>query len=44
MGNSVKSLGALKYVGSNLLISKYNNKYYDFSQIKILGKIREYND
>ena len=26
------------------IISKYNLEYYDFSKIKIEGKIRKYND
>jgi hypothetical protein len=63
-GNSLTSLGTLKYVGKNLslrfsnvtdlgdleyvsgvlLISKYNLEYYNFSKIKIEGKIRKYND
>lgn len=42
--SSVTDLGKLEYIGGNLLISAYNNNYYDFSKIKIEGKIRRYND
>lgn len=42
--SKVTDLGDLEYVGGNLLISKYNLEYYDFSKIKIEGKIRKYND
>ncbi len=42
--SKVTDLGNLEYVGGNLLISKYNLQYYDFSKIKIEGKIRKYND
>lgn len=42
--SKVTDLGDLEYVGGNLLISKYNLEYYDFSKIKIDGKIRKYND
>ena len=42
--SNVTDLGDLEYVGGNLLISKYNLEYYDFSKIKIEGKIRKYND
>jgi hypothetical protein len=41
---SVKDLGALKKVGGNILVSKSEKDSYDFSQIKIKGKIRYYND
>jgi hypothetical protein len=40
----VTDLGNLEYVGGNLLISKCNIEHYDFSKIKIRGKIRSYND
>lgn len=42
--SNVTDLGDLEYVGGNLLISKYNLEYYDFSKIKIEGKVRKYND
>ncbi|TLP79210.1 hypothetical protein [Maribacter sp. ACAM166] len=42
--SKVTDLGNLEDVGGNLLISKYNLEYYDFSKIKIEGKIRKYND
>jgi hypothetical protein len=42
--SNVTDLGDLEYVGGNILISKYNLEYYDFSKIKIEGKIRKYND
>jgi hypothetical protein len=42
--SNVTDLGDLQYVGGNLLISKPNLENYDFSKIKIEGKIRKYND
>lgn len=42
--SNVTDLGDLQYVGGNLLISKPNLENYDFSRIKIEGKIRKYND
>jgi hypothetical protein len=42
--SSVTNLGDLEYVGGNLLISRYNLDSYDFSKVKVEGKIREYND
>lgn len=41
---TVKDLGLLKKVGGNVLISKSEKDNYDFSKIKIGGKIRIYND
>jgi hypothetical protein len=42
--SKVRDLGDLKKVGGNVLISKCNKDYYDFSNIEVLGKIRCYND
>ena len=42
--SKVRDLGNLKKVGGNILISKCNKEYYDFSNIEVLGKIRCYND
>jgi hypothetical protein len=42
--SKVRDLGDLKKVGGNILISKCNKEYYDFSNIEVLGKIRCYND
>lgn len=42
--SKVIDLGNLEFVGKNVLISKYNESHYDFSKVKIGGKIRRYND
>lgn len=42
--SKVIDLGELAFVGKNVLISKYHESQYDFSKIKIGGKIMRYND
>lgn len=42
--SNVIDLGNLEFVGGNLIVSKNNIKYYDFTKVKVVGKIRSYFD
>lgn len=41
---SIKNLGKLEYIGGNLLVSRRNREYLDLSKVKLIGKLKLFED